>query len=260
MILPVISLRVVSDTSSRTGLGRPAGRLRTRRARPPRGSSRSSAHARSRRSRSAGCWSGGRAERRRPRRPGRGRRPCAGRPSARRRRCPVSNGPLGRYLLELEADQAEGRSWYGEPGRAELVEWQPVLSRAGVHASPVRVAQAYLELAVLVRALEGLATAARMRSAPNPSDLWAGLFDLRENLLERRARRPESPGRLSHVRCLAPDMSVSDAWRASPQRVESLPMARRRTKRVLKPRAPSRVRKTKRAKTKKPRAGTSIPS
>jgi len=102
--------------------------------------------------------------------------------------------PLGRYLLELEADQAEGRSWYGEPGRAELVEWQPVLSRAGVHASPVRVAQAYLELAVLVRALEGLATAARMRSAPNPSDLWAGLFDLRENLLN---------GALDDLRALA---------------------------------------------------------
>jgi len=94
-------------------------------------------------------------------------------------------GPLGRYLLELGADRAEGRSWYGEPGRAELVEWQPVLKRAGVQASPVRVAQAYLELAVLVRALEGLATAASMRSAPEPSDLWAGLFDLRENLLGR---------------------------------------------------------------------------
>jgi hypothetical protein len=91
--------------------------------------------------------------------------------------------PLGRYLLELEADQAEGRSWYGEPGPAELVEWQPVLKRAGVQASPVRVAQAYLELAVLVRALEGLAAAARIRAAPDPSSLWAGLFDLRENLL-----------------------------------------------------------------------------
>ena len=102
--------------------------------------------------------------------------------------------PLGRYLLELESDHAEGRSWYGEPGRAELVEWQPVLSRAGVHASPVRVAQAYLELAVLVRALEGLATAARMRSAPDPSDLWAGLFDLRENLLN---------GALEDLRALA---------------------------------------------------------
>ena len=74
--------------------------------------------------------------------------------------------PLGRYLLELESDRAEGRSWYGEPGRAELVEWQPVLSRAGVHASPVRVAQAYLELAVLVRALEGLGTAARTGRCP----------------------------------------------------------------------------------------------
>ena len=102
--------------------------------------------------------------------------------------------PLGRYLLELESDRAEGRSWYGEPGRAELVEWQPVLSRAGVHASPVRVAQAYLELAVLVRALEGLGTAARMRSGPDPSDLWAGLFDLRENLLN---------GALEDLRALA---------------------------------------------------------
>lgn len=95
--------------------------------------------------------------------------------------------PLGRYLLELEADQAEGRSWYGEPGRAELVEWAPVLQRAGVHASPVRVAQAYLELAVLVRAIEGLDMAARIRSAPSRSSLWAGLFDLRENLLNGAA-------------------------------------------------------------------------
>ena len=95
--------------------------------------------------------------------------------------------PLGRYLLELEADQAEGRSWYGEPGRAELVEWAPVLQRAGVHASPVRVAQAYLELAVLVRAIEGLDMAARIRSVPDRSSLWAGLFDLRENLLNGAA-------------------------------------------------------------------------
>jgi hypothetical protein len=93
--------------------------------------------------------------------------------------------PLGRYLLELEADSAEGRSWYGEPGAAELVEWEPVLQRAGVDASPVRVAQTYLELAILVRALEGLGDAARLDAAPGPSSLWAGLFDLRENLLGR---------------------------------------------------------------------------
>ena len=93
--------------------------------------------------------------------------------------------PLGRYLLELQPRVTEGRSWYGEPGRGELVEWKPVLDRAGVHACPNRVAQAYLELAVLVRALEGLATAARLRTLPDRSSLWAGLFDLRENLLGR---------------------------------------------------------------------------
>ena len=102
--------------------------------------------------------------------------------------------PLDRYLLELEPERAEGRSWYAGPSAAELMEWEPVLGRAGVHASPMRVAQAYLELAVLVRALEGLGTAARMRSAPDPSDLWAGLFDLRENLLN---------GALDDLRALA---------------------------------------------------------
>ena len=95
--------------------------------------------------------------------------------------------PLDRYLIELEPERAEGRSWYGGPGAAELLEWEPVLRRAGVRVSGVRVAQAYLELAVLVRALEGLAAAARVDAAPDRSSLWAGLFDLRENLVERAA-------------------------------------------------------------------------
>jgi hypothetical protein len=94
-------------------------------------------------------------------------------------------GPLGRYLLELQPERAEGRSWYGAPGAGELVEWEPVLRRAGVRASSSRVAQAYLELAVLVRALEGLATSAQVDATPDRSSLWAGLFDLRENLLGR---------------------------------------------------------------------------
>ena len=93
--------------------------------------------------------------------------------------------PLGRYLLELEPERAEGRSWYGEPGPGELVDWGAVLGRAGVSVSPVRVAQAYLELAVMVRALEGLRAAADIGSEPDRSSLWAGLFDLRENLLGR---------------------------------------------------------------------------
>jgi len=86
-------------------------------------------------------------------------------------------------LLELEPEVAEGRSWYGGPSAAELLEWDAVLRRAGVRVSSTRVAQAYLELAVLVRALEGLADSARMGSLPDSGSLWAGLFDLRENLL-----------------------------------------------------------------------------
>jgi hypothetical protein len=93
--------------------------------------------------------------------------------------------PLGRYLLELEADSAEGRSWFGEPSRAELVNWEPVLDRAGVKLAAHRVAAAYLELAVLVRALEGLSSQVRWNSSVDRGSLWAGLFDLRENLLGR---------------------------------------------------------------------------
>ncbi len=91
--------------------------------------------------------------------------------------------PLSQYLLELEPDRAEGRSWYAGPGAGELVEWRPVLDRAGVRACPNRVAAVYLELAVLVRALEGLATAASLDAAPDRSALWAGLFDLQDTLL-----------------------------------------------------------------------------
>ena len=49
--------------------------------------------------------------------------------------------------------------------------------------SAARVARAYLELAVFVRALEGLAAAAQWDAVPHRSALWAGLFDLRENLM-----------------------------------------------------------------------------
>jgi hypothetical protein len=92
--------------------------------------------------------------------------------------------PLQRYLLELEPERAEGRSWYGGPGAAELVEWREVLDRAGVRACPNRVAAVYLELAVLVRALQGLTDAARLEAAPDRSSLWAGLFDLHDTLFD----------------------------------------------------------------------------
>jgi hypothetical protein len=93
--------------------------------------------------------------------------------------------PLGRYLVELEPERAEGASWFGEPGQAELVDWEPVLSRAGLAVEPHRVAAAYLELAVLIRALEGLSAAVGFEAGPDRAALWAGLFDLRENLLGR---------------------------------------------------------------------------
>jgi hypothetical protein len=96
--------------------------------------------------------------------------------------------PLGRYLLELEPEEAEGASWYSEPSAAEFVEWEPVLRRAGVSVSAARVARAYLELAVFVRALEGLAAAAQWDAVPDRSALWAGLFDLRENLMNGAAQ------------------------------------------------------------------------
>src|SRR5262249_2260066 len=87
---------------------------------------------------------------------------------------------------------------------------------------------------------------------PGPVRPLGGAFRPAREPPQRRTRRPESPGRLGDVRCLAPGMSRVAGWRASAKRVETRHMARRRTKRVLKPRAPSRVRK-KRAKTKKPR-------
>ena len=60
-----------------------------------------------------------------------------------------------------------------------------MLLRAGVVADPNRVTAAYLELAVLVRALEGLSAAIAFGATPDRGSLWAGLFDLRENLLGR---------------------------------------------------------------------------
>ena len=105
--------------------------------------------------------------------------------------------PLSRYLLELEPERAEGRSWYGGPGAGELVEWRPVLDRAGVHACPNRVASVYLELAVLVRALEGLADAARLEQHARP------LVALGRPLRSARHAARLDGGRSARSRCVA---------------------------------------------------------
>ena len=107
--------------------------------------------------------------------------------------------PLGRYLLELEAVSAEGRSWFGEPSRAELVDWEPVLDRAGVKVAAHRVAAAYLELAVLVRALEGLSCTVRWQSADRSRLPLGGPLRPAREPARPRARRSARDRRLTHV-------------------------------------------------------------
>ena len=87
---------------------------------------------------------------------GRARRRRSGtRPTGSRRRSP---GWRRRSRATCSSSSRSGpRAARGTaaPARGELVEWRPVLDRAGVHACPNRVAAVYLELAVLVRALAG---------------------------------------------------------------------------------------------------------
>ena len=104
-------------------------------------------------------------------------------PTGSRRRSPVSSRRCRATCSSSSRSAPRAARGTRGPGAGELVEWRPVLNRAGVHASPDRVAAVYLELAVLVRALEGLADAARLDSSPDRSSLWAGLFDLRDTLL-----------------------------------------------------------------------------
>src|ERR671930_207730 len=92
-------------------------------------------------------------------------------------------------VLEDHATEwATARRLVGQLGACEAaaLAFCRLLERWAVSACPTRVAQVYLELAVLVRALQGLADMARIDAPPDRSSLWAGLFDLRENL-ERAA-------------------------------------------------------------------------
>src|SRR5919197_1058706 len=88
-------------------------------------------------------------------------------------------------VLEDHATEwATARRLVGQLGACEAaaLAFCRLLKRWGVSACPTRVAQVYLELAVLVRALQGLADMARIDAPPDRSSLWAGLLDLRENL------------------------------------------------------------------------------
>ena len=69
------------------------------------------------------------------------------------------------------------------------------------------MAAVYLELAVLVRALEGLTDAARLDTGPDRASLWAGLFDLPRHAARLDGRRSPrdrgvAAGELSALQCL----------------------------------------------------------
>ena len=136
-----------------------------------------------------------RPSRRPPRRAGRG---AAGRRRTRRAGPRRARRAARRYLLELETERRpRGARGSASPGRRSSSTGSRCSRAPASLASPHRVTAAYLELAVLIRALEGLASAVGFDASPDPGSLWAGLFDLRENLLAPGPGRPARPRRLS---------------------------------------------------------------
>src|SRR5262249_7030155 len=69
--------------------------------------------------------------------------------------------PLDRYLLELECDRAEGRSWYGGAGAGGPLPGAPALQRGGGGAGPAPRAPAAPHPPGLLRAPPGVPGPAR---------------------------------------------------------------------------------------------------
>jgi len=90
--------------------------------------------------------------------------------------------PLRRYLLELEAEVLEGRSWYGGPGAAELLDWEPVLTEQGSSATGAGSPR-HISSWPSRPGARGLDRDRGRRCDAGSGSLWAGLFDLRDNLL-----------------------------------------------------------------------------
>ena len=102
-------------------------------------------------------------------------------------------GPLGRYLLELEADQAEGRSWYGEPGQGRA-------DRVAAGAQPRRRPRVSRASGAGVPRARGARPGSRRPRIRGANALGAGpLVPLGGPVRppreppERRPRRPQSP-------------------------------------------------------------------
>ena len=145
------------------------------------------------------------------RRRARARRRCATRPTASRRRSTGLEEPLG----ALPARARGRRSPRADRGTASPAPpssstGSPCSTRAGVHVLP-RPRRAGVSRAGRARARARRAQRAPRASTrcPTASSLWAGLFDLRENLLGRARRRPARARRfladtLARACCCAP--------------------------------------------------------
>ena len=133
-----------------------------------------------------------RGERRARARRGSARRRCGAPPTGPRRRVAGLEEPLGRYLLELEPEQRGGALLVRRAGRGRAA-WSG--GRCSLRAGVRGVAGARRAGLPRARRARARARGARRRGAdaarrPTASSLWAGLFDLRENLLGRAAGRP----------------------------------------------------------------------
>jgi len=160
--------------------------------------------------------------------PGRSRLPCGTLADASRRRSRASNG---RSAATSSTEASSPRAVVvRRSGRAELVDWEPVLNRAGVHVAPHRVATVYLSSRCSLRALEGF----RDRAGGSPLDrgsLWAVL---------RSAREPARHA-LGDLRALRLAQLLAQLPSAIPPRVERGAARRevacmRRPQRTAKPR------------------------
>ena len=91
--------------------------------------------------------------------------------------------PLSQYLLELEPERAEGRSWYAGPGAGELVEWRPSsIARAFAPARTALPPSTSSSRCSCARSKASRLQRASMR-CPTARRSGPGLFDLQDTLL-----------------------------------------------------------------------------
>ena len=91
--------------------------------------------------------------------------------------------PLSQYLLELEPERAEGRSWYAGPERGSSSSGVPSLTVPASAPAPTAWRPSISSWPSSFALSKDLPRQRRMDAAPDRSSLWAGLFDLQDTLL-----------------------------------------------------------------------------